>query len=141
MYTTTIIIEFTSARGKLIPQSPYKDTYMLKKEIPPITQEDVSRFYACLQVDQQTGCWNWFGSLNKGYGVIGWGYRGNMRQMSTHRFAYITHVGPIPKELIVHHKCENKRCCNPEHLGAVTQKQNSIYYHDRIKRCIPLILG
>jgi hypothetical protein len=33
-------------------------------------------------------------------------------------------VGPIPEGLQLDHLCRNKVCCNPDHLEAVTPKEN-----------------
>ncbi len=44
--------------------------------------------------------------------------------MSSRRFAYAQFVGPIPDGWSVHHKCNNRICCNPAHLQALTQREN-----------------
>lgn len=63
------------------------------------------------------GCWIWTGHLHKhGYGVIQLGGRLNRRVCRTHRVSYEFYVGPIPEGMLVLHKCDDKRCINPEHL-------------------------
>ena len=42
----------------------------------------------------------------------------------SHRLFYRLFKGGIPKNSFVLHKCDNKRCCNPEHLFIGTQKDN-----------------
>ena len=44
--------------------------------------------------------------------------------MLVHRVSYETWVGPIPDDWVVDHLCSNKRCFNPDHLEAVTQRVN-----------------
>ena len=41
-----------------------------------------------------------------------------------HRKAYYDAYGHIPAGLVVLHKCNNKRCVNPEHLRVGTQSEN-----------------
>lgn len=43
-----------------------------------------------------------------------------------HRVAYEQFVAPIPDGLTIDHLCGNKRCCNPDHLEAVTQRVNNL---------------
>lgn len=44
--------------------------------------------------------------------------------MRAHRFAYELHKGPIPKGLEIDHLCRNTLCVNPNHLEAVTHREN-----------------
>lgn len=59
------------------------------------------------------------------------------RLLYVHRFMYERFVGPIPDGYVVDHLCHNadqscaggstcahRRCANPDHLGAVTQRGN-----------------
>ena len=40
------------------------------------------------------------------------------------RVVYEEHYGPIPKGLVIDHKCGNGACVEPTHLRAITQRQN-----------------
>lgn len=43
----------------------------------------------------------------------------------THRYMYQKYKGIIPKGMQIDHLCQNKICCNPEHLELVTPKENT----------------
>ena len=65
-------------------------------------------------------CWEWKGCVGKnGYGGWGIGYQ----RRNAHRAVYELFYGPI-KEGQVNHTCDNKRCCNPDHLYLGNQHDN-----------------
>jgi hypothetical protein len=63
-------------------------------------------------------CWNWPGPINK---INGYGY---IMGMTAHRLAYIRSKGPVPDGYDIDHLCRNRSCVNPDHLEAVTRRDN-----------------
>lgn len=81
-----------------------------------------ARFWAKVQIDASTECWQWIAANNgEGYGR----YWHNGRLTGPHRVAYETLVGPIPEGLELDHLCRNTACVNPEHLEPVDRYENA----------------
>lgn len=88
-----------------------------------------------------TPCLTFTGSKGwKGHGQI----NHNGKRTRAHRIAYEHKHGPIPKDMVVMHLCDNPACCNPDHLTIGTQKDN---VHDSVlkgrhtnKHVIPSLL-
>jgi hypothetical protein len=78
-------------------------------------------------VKQDDGCWTWAGAHDPtGYGITygdladGRGYR----KLYAHRVSHELHKGQIPPKYDIDHLCRNRGCCNPDHLEAVTRREN-----------------
>lgn len=66
-------------------------------------------------------CWNYLGPFHISRHGIPYGRYGGT---GAHRVSYETFKGPIPKGLTIDHLCRNTVCINPNHLEAVTLKEN-----------------
>lgn len=75
-------------------------------------------------------CWPWTGGVDDwGYGVLRW----KNRAFKAHRVAFRVDRGYWPTEdkpLVLHH-CDNPPCCNPAHLYAGTNSDNT---RDKVER-------
>lgn len=74
------------------------------------TFEDV---WKRINIKDKDNCWEWKGYLNSnGYGQI----KINLKRYTVTRIVYELTYSKIPKGLYISHKCNNKKCCNPQHL-------------------------
>ncbi|MBP8292296.1 MAG: HNH endonuclease [Caldilineaceae bacterium] len=92
------------------------------------TTKDLARFYSKIQV-MPNGCHEWIGTVvDTGYGHMSFGAR---KQVLAHRMAWEVANGPIPAGACILHRCDCRRCVNPDHLFLGSNKDNS---HDAMDK-------
>jgi hypothetical protein len=78
----------------------------------------------------ESGCWECTShkpSGSKGYIEI-WIHG---KRWIAHRYFYTMFKGNIPKDLIVMHSCDNRRCVNPDHLSLGSLGENNTDRHKK----------
>ena len=68
----------------------------------------------------ENGCWVWNGCRRNGYGLMKIG--GKKRY--AHRVFWEDCHGPIAEGTVLHLRCQNRRCVNPNHLLPVSAKEH-----------------
>lgn len=66
-------------------------------------------------------CWGWTGQPGgSGYHSLRFGGK----RLYAHRVSHELFKGPIPEGFDIDHLCRNPECVNPDHLEAVTHREN-----------------
>jgi hypothetical protein len=112
--------------GHAVSDSHQETSRRLMREIqarkPPPDPDEV-RFHRSYVCNLETGCWDWIrGTFQQtGYGSF---RKNGGNQGTAHAFSYDLHKGTVPTGLELDHLRRNRACCNPDHLEAVTHREN-----------------
>lgn len=92
-----------------------------------LTSEEIKRFWNWVKIGGTDDCWEWFGASDKdGYGRLGFRRNGKKRMFRANRIAYFINNPQDDINLIIRHKCNNSKCCNPDHLCIGSNSQNAL---------------
>ncbi len=80
------------------------------------------RFWSKVDIAPVEMCWEWLASISKPSPYPR--FKLGDKTITAHRAAWTLAYGPIPKRLLVRHKCDNPKCCNPAHLELGTHQDN-----------------
>lgn len=86
------------------------------------------RILNAITVNEKTGCWEFCMFLDiNGYGRVN---AGNGKTVFAHRTMYEEYKGSAEGKFVLH-RCDNPKCCNPEHLFLGNAKDN---YDDMVSK-------
>ena len=87
----------------------------------------MQEFWSKVDIKSKDVCWNWKAGRSNDYGS----FRLDNKTMHASRASWIITNGSILDNKLVLHKCDNKLCCNPDHLYLGTQSDNM---RDKVER-------
>lgn len=76
-------------------------------------------FWSYVDMGATDSCWNYKRQIAETPM-----FRTRLGSWPVYRVAWLLHHGSIREDLLICHKCDNPRCCNPNHLFQGTYKDN-----------------
>ena len=96
--------------------------------VQPKRAPRTSNYRELVEIDPKTGCWIWQGENERnGYGLVEIiGPNGERIRRAAHRVIWEELKGPLSDTVVLDHvHCQNKLCCNPDHLDPITLAENT----------------
>lgn len=100
-----------------------------------------ARFWEKVAIGQFDDCWPWCAAIDRetGYGAFSFSKSARLflpfekkgNAIAAHRVAFFLHTGSINPALNICHTCDNRPCCNYDHLFEGTQADNMHDMHDK----------
>jgi hypothetical protein len=105
------------------------------------------KFWSRVAISAPNKCWEWQGAITSGgYGNLSW----NGISVQAHRLAYYLAKGKIKLgtgfripgrahayKRFVLHTCDNRRCCNPQHLFLGSLRANMLDAYKKARKVQP----
>lgn len=121
-------ITISDGNGRRMKRKPYVHYWSTSAWAKDRRESLRIRFFSRLGSKNQSGCIEWQSTTDRyGYGFITFmpeGAAGGIT-LKAHRIAWEYANGSIPEGMHVLHKCDNPKCCNPDHLFLGTQLDNN----------------
>lgn len=100
-------------------------------------KEDIDRFWSKVLILKEDECWPWLAGLeSSGYGQI----KIKRKNMTSNKVVLMIKLG---RELLQSalHTCDNRKCCNPNHIYEGSQQQNVWDKYDRKRETLNIDKG